>query len=201
MFQNFWYHIFTFGHFSICPFIQQMGNIISLRLMQFRQGEVPLLDVIWNDVDVCALGILQYRICWHYCNMCTSIIRLKSVRSHDLLRNRATVKMLKGNICSGNICAGGFSKPTAPLFCVDSCKHCRWLVVTLDPFWISCHFTLHFLSQTSFFQIQPPSLTQTDENHDKAITKGPWLLKEWEMFLLVSSAHSPNLQTPIEVLG
>ena len=27
------------------PPLQQMGNIISLKLMQFRQGEVPLLDV------------------------------------------------------------------------------------------------------------------------------------------------------------
>ena len=81
----------------------------------------------------------------------------------------------------GNICAGGLSKPTAPLFCVDSCKHCHWLVVTFDPFWISCHFLDHgsqflhtaFLVTNFFFQIQPPSLTQTYENHDKAITKGP----------------------------
>ena len=113
--------------------------------------------------------------------MYASTFRMRAVRSHASIRNRATAKMLKGNICSGNICAGGFSKPTAPLFCVDSCKHCRWLVVTLDPFWISCHFSDHdsqflhtaFLVTNFFFQIQPPSPTQTDENHDKAITKGP----------------------------
>ena len=115
----------------------------------------------WNPTIQDLLTLLQY----------VSIIRLKAVRSHASIRNRATVKMLKGNICSGNICAGGFSKPTAPLFCVDSCKHFCWLVVTLINFegGISCHFSDHgsrflhtaFLVTKFFFKFDlPPSLKQ-----------------------------------------
>ena len=129
---------------------------------------------VWSTPFGCRL-----KWCWCMCSLNSTVqdlltllqyvskIRLKAVRSHDLLRNRATVKMLKGNICSGNICAGGFSKPTAPLFCVDSCKHFCWLVVTFHPFWrrnflslfrpwfsisshcISCHKLL-FSNSTSF---------------------------------------------------
>ena len=144
--------------------------------------------------------------------MYASIIRLKAVRSHASIRNRATVKMLKGNICSGNICAGGFSKPTAPLFCVDSCKHCRWLVVTLDPFWISCHFSDHhsqffytafLVTNFIFFKFNLLLSLRQMKTMTKSSPRAhaPWLQKEWEMLLLVSSAHSPSLQTPDKVLG
>ena len=154
----------------------------------------------WNSTIQDLLTLLQY----------VSIIRLKAVRSHDLLRNRATVKMLKSNICSANICAGRFSKPTAPHFALILAN----TVAGLPSHWIHfafCHFSDHgsqflhtaFLVTNFFFKFNLLlSLRQM-----KTITKpsprahAPWLQKEWEMLLLVSSAHSPSLQTPNKVLG
>ena len=56
----------------------------------------------------------------------------------------------------------------------------RWFLQTLSlacrHIWSILNFlSLYtaFLVTNFFFQIQPPSPTQTDENHDKAITKGP----------------------------
>jgi len=56
-------------------------------------------------------------------------------------------------------------------------------------------FTLHFLSQTSFFKFNLllPLRQMKTMTKPSPRAHAPWLQKEWEMFLLVSSAHSPSL--------
>ena len=56
-----------------------------------------------------------------------------------------------------------------------ACRHIGSILNFLSLFRLSLSISLHCISchKLYFLQIQPPSLTQTDENHNKAITKSP----------------------------